>query len=642
MINIKIGKLDNKKILTWLSSGVLVCVILALSYFRTFDEFEFGMIDLRYKLRPEQSVDENIVIIHIGDNTIGRLGEWPIPRSYHGLLVKALRSAGVKEIVFDVFFSEETKDDKGFADSVQAAGNVFLPYVFEMDLRKTHNRFIQAKQFIAPLIDVLKSAAYKTGFVNVQPDVDGKVRKVLAFIEYQGSFYPQLALAAALDHFGVDLGKVEIIPGRKIIVKEGVEIPLDTDSGIIVNFPAGWGKAYRHYSYVEIIQSFIANMRGEEPELDLDELKDAVCFVGFTAAASPDAHPSPLQPLYPGVGVHASVYNSIMKNTFLRRVSPLGNLVILIFMLVGTAFVSTVSRKSSSLISIGLIICGYSVIAIALFCFVGIWIDMFYPLVTIVGIYIIYTFKKYLSETKKRELLEKELDIAKDIQQSFLPKDIPDMPGLDIYAEMLTARQVGGDLYDVVQFDEDRIGIMLGDVSGKGVPAALFMARVVSVFKTYVREGQPEEVLKLANDVLSSEATTGLFVTIVYMIFNTKEKTVCFASGGHNPSLFVDPEDKFKWMDVEEGMPLGLIEGNYSGAKMEYKPGSVFVLYTDGVTEAMNVNSEMFEEERLLELTKKMKNKSAKEIVECIHKEVEIFAGKAPQHDDITVLVVKT
>lgn len=632
---------NREKIRNSILAFICVSIFLSISYFRVFDEFEYSTLDFRFKIRPEQPVDENIVIIHIGDDTIDKLGEWPIPRRYHALLVRALHSAGAKEIIFDVFFSEPAKGDDVFANALKETDSTYLPYIFEINPENQGEKYLRATRVIAPIVASLKEACKNTGFINIQPDIDGKVRRIFGFIEYNGKFYPHMAMLAVLNNMGVSFKDVEISPGKKIVVNKNRTIPLGEDSTIFVNYPAKWGHAFKHYSYVDVIQAHAAGILGTKPVIDLNELKDKICFIGFTAAASPDAHPSPFEPLYPGVGVHASVYNSILRGDFLHRLNRWWNLLILIVVWLITAFITAKSYKGFAIVSIGLIIAAYTLVSVALFCFSGVWIDAFYPVVTIVVLYVAVTFRKYLIETRQREVIERELDIAKDIQRSFLPADIPHVGNLDVFANMLTAWQVGGDLYDVVRLDEDRLAVMLGDVSGKGVPAALFMAKVVSVFKTSIKHGRAEDIIRDINERILIESSSNLFVTLTCMIFDTKANRVNYASGGHNPTLYVDPDGNTEWLEVDEGMPLGILEGNYSGKTIDYRPGGVFVLYTDGVTEAMNIKEEMFEEERLLELVKNTRKNSAKEIAEEIQKKVAEFAGGAKQHDDITILVVR-
>lgn len=634
-------KFDKTKIVYCFLAAFLIGLFLFFSYSRVFDDFELSTLDLRYKLRPERKADENIIIIQVADDTIEQLGEWPITRNYHELLVKALRSAGAKAIIFDVFFSEEKPEDEGFAEAVEDAGNVYIPYVLDIERDNPDKSQIYASGYAAPLVGILRDTAKGTGYVNVNPDVDGKVRKVPAFIRYQGKAYPQIAVLVALNSLGYDFYETEIIPGKRMVVDEDFIIPLDKNSSIIVDYPAPWGKAFRHYSYLDILQSYIADLQGKEPWIDLKEFKDSICFIGITASGSPDANPSPLEPYYPGVGVHASVYDGIIRGKYIVRLNKWWNLLILVVMWCITGYLTLKSHKRFSVLYIILLISIFIAIAIFAFWPFGVWIDVFYPVVTMGTIYVIFTFKKYITEMQKREVIEKELNIAKNIQQSFLPKDIPEIGNSEVKVKMVTARQVGGDLYDILKLDDNRLGIMIGDVSGKGVPAALYMARVVSVFKTFVKDGNPDEILKNVNDRLVNEAESSLFVTLTYTVFDFKNRKVKFAIGGHMPTVLVEPDGNVEALDVDMGMPLGMIESDFSIEEREYKPGSIFIFYTDGVTEAMNPKGEMLGQERLEKMAKNMKDKSPEEIVETIHKVIAAYEA-GHQHDDITVMVVKT
>ena len=634
-------KIDRTKLSYFVLGVVLVGLFLFFSYSRVFDEFEYSTLDFRYRSRPPQKAPENIAIIEISDDSIAKIGEWPFPRNYHALLIKALNSAGARTIIFDVFFSEKTKDDKEFAKTISESGNVFIPYVFDLDREKLDKTHAYATGYAASSIKEIQQASAGAGFVNVIPDRDGKVRRVPLFIEYEGEYYPQITFLAALNEMGYRFEDVKIFPGERVVIGEDMIIPLDYDSSLLVNFVDRWGGTFRHYSYVDVIQSYLADITGQEPIIDLEELKDSVCFIGMTATASPDAHPSPMESMYPGVGVHTSVYSSIMKNNFLMRLGRWWNLLILVLMWVATAYLTSKSRKRFAIFSILLIMVGYVVTTGVIFTVFGIWVDAFYPLASIGAVYVIFTFRKYLVETQKRELIEKELNIAKDIQRSFLPKEIPEVGGIKVDAKMITARQVGGDLYDVIKLDDERMGLMLGDVSGKGVPAALYMAEVVSVFRTYVHEGSASEVVRKVNDRLIRESNTNLFVTLTYMILDTKTHTATFSIGGHLPTVLIEPDGNIELLDVSEGMPLGMIESDFVEGERKYKPGSIFVLYTDGVTEAMDVRENMFGQERLVELCRTLAGKSPQEVVDAVHEAVEQFAGKAKQHDDITVMAIK-
>jgi len=633
----------NKEKVGYIALMVFICVLLlSISYLRIFDDFEYSTFDFRFKFRIPQQTNKNIVIIEIDDDSIKKLGGWPLLRNYHALLVKILASNGAKTVVFDVFFSEEKEGDEEFTKALKNAGIVYLPYIFDAERTASDKKSVHAAGFAAPLVDTFRKAAKGSGFINVEPDEDGKIRRITPYIKYDGKLYPHLTVLSAINDLGYKFDEVIIIPEQKIILNDETFIPLGENSSIMINYPDVWGKGFRHYSYVEILQSYLAEVTGRAPQIDLNEFKGKVCFVGLSAADARDTHPSPLETVYPGIGVHASVYNSIVQDRFIRRLNKGWNLLILLVMWGVTAYITGKVRKRFGLISIFLIIAAYAVIAMVFFWPFGIWIDVFYPIISIVTVYVIFTFKKYVTEIRKREIIEKELNIARDIQRSFLPVEIPSLPGIDIKAEMLTARQVGGDIYDFVRLGDTKVGIMIGDVSGKGVPAALYMARLVSIFKTFAVKVSPAEILKDVNDRLVDESGNNLFVTLTYMIFDTKKSTVTYAIGGHPPAILMDADGKIELLETEEGMPLGLVQGNFTENKKTYKPGSVFVLYTDGVTEAMNAENEMLGEGKIIELISTLKGSSPKEIISTIQKAVVDHAGNAAQYDDITIVVIRT
>ena len=587
------------------SKVICVLVLLAavfLSYFRIFDSYELETLDARFRLRGNIPVDKNIVIVEIGDDTIDKLGKWPISRKFHATLIDALTSAGAEAIIFDIFFSEESGDaeaDRLLAKAIARSGKVYLPYVFDADL----------KEIQEDILDKFKIPAKGTGFINIIPDIDGKFRHVPPFIEYEGEPYPHLAVLAA--------GNWERIPRGPMLV----------------NFPGPWVETFRHYSYIDVIEAYVSGT-------DLGPLKGAVCFVGLTATATPDAHPGPFDALYPGVGVHASVFNSILKNQFLDRASRLINIFMLLFLGLVTYFISTRARKVFGIVILFSFLALYALLAHVFFVWMGLWLDVFYPVAAMIFLYLGMTFSKYIIEARRNELLEKELEIARKIQRSFLPEEMPRVSGIDVSAEMSTARQVGGDLYDfVADAAGGRLGIMIGDVAGKGVPAALYMAKVVSEFKSYAGEENASQAITKLNERLCKEGSAGLFVTLSYIIFDVKSGVASFSSGGHLPMIVVKRE--ITLVDVKEGIPLGLFESPFGEEKINFSKGDTFVLYTDGVTEAMNSKGEMFGQERLVELVKNNKSLTAEELTALIQHEVKKFEGKRKQHDDITVIVVR-
>ncbi|MGB2705456.1 MAG: CHASE2 domain-containing protein [Candidatus Omnitrophota bacterium] len=637
----------RRKIVLYAAILAIFLSVISLSYFRLLDNYELETLDIRFKLRGRIPINKNIAIIEIGDDTIDKLGKWPISRRYHAVLIDALTKAGAKAIVFDVFFSEESNEgaDRLLGEAIEKSGRVYLPHVFNI-VEEGRRDVPVADRLQEEIIDKFSKFAKGIGFINIIPDSDGKFRRIPPFIRYQGQLYPHVCFLVYADYMGFKRDDIEIVPGRFVTLGGKLKVPLDSNSNIIVNFPGRWVDTFRHYSYIDIIDSYVSekfpDATKRKPVIDLGAFKGGVCFIGVTATATPDAHPSPFDALYPGVGVNASLFNSFLKGRFIERARRLTNVAVLLFLCLITWLISRRARTLLSFFFVFLFIMGYALLAAALFFFRGFWLDVFCPVTVVFFVYLGATFVKYISETHKIEILENELGIAKTIQESFLPKESPKIAGLGIAAKMLTARQVGGDLYDFIEMGEGKIGVMIGDVSGKGVPAALYMAKVVSLFKSYAAGGSASRAILELNKRLCGESASGLFVTLSYAVFDAGAGFLNYSSGGHLPMLVLKSgAPKPRLVDLKEGTPLGLFEGDFSEEKIKFEKGDMFILYTDGVTEAMDKKGEMFGEEKLVSLAKENDTLSAGEMVDLIQDEVRKFEGKRKQHDDITVIVVR-
>jgi serine phosphatase RsbU (regulator of sigma subunit)/CHASE2 domain-containing sensor protein len=617
-------------------------VFAAASYLHLFENYELTSLDMRFLLRPPGvPVSDRIAIIEIGEDTLKKLGRFPFDRSYHAIAVKALSEFGAKAVIFDLLFSEPHADDGEFALAMKEARIIYLPYAFDLS-KNAKGNLTEADGYLAAVTADLADSVKATGHINLIPDIDGKFRRVPLFIKYENELYPYLSMKTVWDYLGVSDKEIGFSPGSHISLGKSIRIPLDDESNMIVNFSGKWGAAYAHYSFVDILQSYAAVISGDKPVLDPAKLKGRICIIGLTASGTSDIHPNPFEALYPGVGIHAEVINSILNKRFIARASREANILILILIGAVTAFLTMKTKPVTGLAALSLVLIVFAVISALVFNFYGCWIDAACPAVAAIAVYLFCTLYKYVGEWRKRLVLENELDIARKIQESFLPKALPETPGIEVSARMLTAKQVGGDLYDFIEFPDGRLGVMIGDVSGKGVPASLFMAMVSGAFKFFaLTDTRPDDALAGLNSKLARESSSGLFVTMFYAILNLKNKTILYANGGHLPALFLRDQDEPVFLDTTEGAPLGLMEGAYSSGKIDIRAGDVIVFYTDGVTEAMNRDKEMYEKERLSSVVRRNAHLTPEKILSAIEKDVRRFEPKDDQHDDITIITVK-
>jgi serine phosphatase RsbU (regulator of sigma subunit) len=238
--------------------------------------------------------------------------------------------------------------------------------------------------------------------------------------------------------------------------------------------------------------------------------------------------------------------------------------------------------------------------------------------------------------------LKAELDVARALQIAILPATFPAKPGCDGAARMIPATTMGGDFYDFIELPDGRIGLVMADVSGKGVPAAFFMA----VARTNLRDlaahyPEPGACLAQTNEMLCAQNPLELFVTVFYCVLDTSTGTLRYANGGHNPPYVRRADGSVEALSGAGGLVLGVMGGvEFPDHTVQLLPGDRLVLYTDGVTEAFNPADEPYGVERLIAEVKAHGDGSAAGLVERICRSVTIFAGTAPQSDDITLTVL--
>ncbi|MFM9967158.1 MAG: PP2C family protein-serine/threonine phosphatase [Burkholderiales bacterium] len=244
------------------------------------------------------------------------------------------------------------------------------------------------------------------------------------------------------------------------------------------------------------------------------------------------------------------------------------------------------------------------------------------------------------------EHLQKELSIAHTIQLSMLPPGehlFPDCAQVDAHAIMEPAKDVGGDFYDAFFTAPDRIFIAVGDVSGKGVPAALFMAKTITLMRMEaVRRRSPAAVLEAVNRALCEGNDAGMFVTLFCGILDLNNGEFSFANAGHNPPLLVRADGACDFLKVKKGLVAGIMEASrYPLDTMRLLPGESLLLYTDGVTEALNTAEELYTEARFLETAQQAASPTPRALVEAVRASIAAFALDAPQADDITLLALR-
>ena len=249
-------------------------------------------------------------------------------------------------------------------------------------------------------------------------------------------------------------------------------------------------------------------------------------------------------------------------------------------------------------------------------------------------------WREALLSRDKLLVLQNELEVARQMQQSILPTQFPEGPDYTVYGKMEAARNVGGDFFDVLYLNDRRIGLAIADVSDKGVPAALFMMSSRTLLKSAAMgDTGPGDVLRQVNNLLQEDNEAGMFVTVLYGVYDPSNGELTYANGGHNSPLVVHRDGTSMLLPLTDGIALGAAPNiQYKQNTVTLSPGDTVIFYTDGVTEAMNSEGEQFGLDRLRNLFTSTVPRDPEKTNLAVFKAVNDFVGETPQSDDIACL----
>ncbi len=249
----------------------------------------------------------------------------------------------------------------------------------------------------------------------------------------------------------------------------------------------------------------------------------------------------------------------------------------------------------------------------------------------------------------EQERIQQEMQVAQEIQHTLLPREVPQIDGYDVASLYRSAKEVGGDYFDFVMVGDNALGIAVADVSGKGVPGSLVMTMIRTALRLEARDNRnATDVLAKVNDFVTPDMKKGMFVTMFYIVLNSRQRVINFASAGHNPMILYREETDRVYYLKPRGFPLGidlpdpaLFAHSLTQEHVSLKRGDLLLAYTDGITEAMNARREQFGEQRLINVIRQHHDLSSSDFVEKLSEELARFTENYPQNDDITCVVVK-
>jgi serine phosphatase RsbU (regulator of sigma subunit) len=632
---------------------------------------DLKLLDLSYRARGERGASPDIAIVEIDEETIAAYGhKWPLPRNTYALLIDALEEAGARAIAFDLLFidanTENPQYDQLLASVTAAHPNVVhaigfppprssaaeanhLPEEIRGLLRARslavgHVDAAEWSSVSLPFADLLR-AAREVGHVTVSVDrADGVHRRVPMLVAYHDRLYPSLALETVMVAEAGDRSpQIEPHPGGfNLRWAEGrrLMVPMDGEGGTPIYW-AGDRKAFPNtHSMLEVLRW----SRGREADRLADVFRGRIVLVGSTAIgeAAADAGATPFKAFTPLLFVHANAVNAILQGHFLRSVPTswfLGCLAV-VGLLLGWGFY----RLSLPLAAVAAVLALLVLLAAQYMAFVHrrIAAPMSLGLIVPAGTYVaIASYRLVFMERRARHRAA-ELAVARGIQARLLPSSPPNLPDMDIFGVNLPAQEVGGDYYDWCSAGDGALVVVVGDVSGKGISAALLMSHLQASCHAEIREGRtPSAVVDAMNKSLFRATAPQHFATFFMAEIIPARNELVFCNAGHNPGL-LSRAGQTESLEPT-GTPLGIMEeAEYSDGTHAFSAGDVLVLYSDGITEAAR-HGELYGEERLRQLVAALTSgpAAAQEIGRRILDDVRAFARDPAYADDITLVVVR-
>jgi diguanylate cyclase (GGDEF)-like protein len=376
----------------WTLALIVTLTVILLYEFKVFERFEMMTFDYRFVMKaPKYKTQGLVIFVDMDEASIKAIGRWPWPRKFHAGLINALSAYNPKAIAFDVIFAErqDEADDNSLRDAIKNSGRVYLPLSY--DLRTQDAGWLTKEGGILSVIDQLPEFGKylkDTGHINLIPDSDGVMRREPVVIDYKGTRTYLFGMRIGLDVLGAAAEAISFDQARHAVSADiaggkVIKIPLDSSDQFIINWQKPWGRDSRHYSYIDVINSYDAVKKGGAGVIDLNEFRNKICLVGLTAAGLIDIKTVPIQSAYPAVGITGTIINNVINNDFIYNVPKKVNilLIALVSVLV-TLYLSNLRFLGGMLIAL-ISMAGFMLFSVFLFSVFSISISTFYPMLSI-------------------------------------------------------------------------------------------------------------------------------------------------------------------------------------------------------------------------------------------------------------------
>ena len=615
----------------------------------------------------EKSDFDGVVIIDIDEKSIGEIGQFPWRRDVFADLIKKLDQYGVSVITFDVFFSEEDKQnpkkileefniknstvidsDQKFLESIQSS-NVVLPVLGDTSMYNRDNSSKPKTNIISKggdLLDYIYSfknkitslekfnnAAKGVGTISYLDSSDAVLRSLPMFLKIGNDIWPSLSLETLRVLHGhknilinSDQAGINLIKTRKY------QIEPDRNAIVHVNY-----KQFNKENYISAVDVLNQN-------INANKLRDKIVIIGSSAQGIFDFVKIPNGKVIPGVETHAHLIENIINNDFIFKntyTTIAENLLLIISLILALIIPNKILPKFSIVFfaSLVFILLSSSIIAYQFNYFV----DVFYIILSSSLLFLTTLYFRYLRENeialdneKKQIILKQEREIAGEVQKKLFPEVFEDSKL--IYAKNIPARDVSGDYYDYIRVNDNEIYFTLADVSGKGIKAGILMANASSVFRSLAKLEKPlSTIARYVNNQVSDSSYQGMFITAVIGKINIQKKEIEYINHGHEPIMIFDRDYNFEY--IKSSLPpLGIMKFNddsFFKTSIKNIKDKTLLIYTDGVTEGYLKNNEELGAIGFENLIKDSKFDNSKDIIDKV---CEILDNRSKLRDDITCL----
>lgn len=659
----------------WIAGLTLLGILLGLhaAYTPAHVALQYTLFDAYQRIWPRERKSAPAVIVAIDEASLAKYGQWPWPRNELARLITAIDALQPAAIGIDLLFPEpdryparvgEPGNDRQFADAIaksrsvlaiagtvaegNAAGGGFPPVRIEgenpLPLLPQHRSLIRS----LPVID---RAAAGRGMISAEA-YDGITRNIPAMVGVQGTLVPTLTLEMIRVAAGENALKIHTLPSGVLSVGVGD-----------VTVPTGpRGRAWIRFSRHDP-QRFVSAADVLEGRVNPEQVAGKLVLVGLTGLALVDYPATPLDASVPGSEIHAQLIENIFEGDHLVRPHWARKAELLALALFGALFVllTPLVRPWLSLAGAVALITALGAAGAAAFRFGGLLLDVASPAVALMLLFTITMAGKLIETERQRRRLREalqteretaarvagELEAARRVQTGLLPHPSTLMAEArcDIDAVMVPARVVGGDLYDFFMVTPDRVTFLVGDVSGKGLPASLFMAVSKALCKSAALRGKNDlsAILTDANREIARDNLEDMFVTAVLCSLDLASGRLDYANAGHEPPLLLREGGGLERLDGAGGPPVCMISDyEYAAAHCTLNPGDTLFLFTDGVTEAMDAGERLYGRDRLCRLLEQLdRNLSCSEIIAAVQRDLRAFGAVDERADDITMLALR-